>query len=586
MIVLLSAVIAFVVAVVCVPFIKRMAVHYGVISLPRNDRWHKKPVPLLGGVAIYAATVTAFVLATNWDFDSIVIILAGTMVFLLGMVDDFKHLSPPVKLVVEIVVASAIVIAGIRWDITSNTAIDTVITLVWIVGLTNAFNLLDNMDGLSAGIAIITGFFVFLCMFGGAQSPATVLLASLVGSAAGFLVYNFNPASIFMGDSGSLFIGFMLGSIVLVPEIRLPSQLLQIVILPVFIFLIPIFDTSYVVFMRKLSGVDAMRGGKDHTSHRLVKIGLSERWAVVVIYSIGILSGILVYLGRFMPVYAYVELLFLFAILLIFLGIYLSKIKVHEVNVHDRGTVSIIVNVTYKRRIFEIMLDLVIIFVSLYGAYLLRFEGSSFHTNIITLVKSLPYILGIQIASFYIAGVYKGVWKYTGAHEVWAIIKGVVLGVVISMLTILFLWRFYEFSRTVFIIYAILLFILMGLSRYTYKSFDYLLKKNNTKELKRVLIYGAGDSGEFAVNEMLNNEKLGLVPVCFIDDDGMKHGRSIHGYPVIGSIDMLEKVIKRRNINEVIVSTPKIKEEQLNEVKKICEQTNVILKKFSLKIED
>ena len=582
----ITSFVAFVIAVASVPVVKRIAAHYGIISHPKNDRWHKKPIPLLGGLAIYVATVAAFTIMSGWDQHTLIILSAGTIIFVLGMIDDFKRLSPPIKLIVEIAVAAFIIVFGLQWDITGNAALDIIITVLWAVGITNAFNLLDNMDGLSAGIAGITGVIIFLCLFGNTQSPTSLLLASLIGAALGFLVYNFNPASIFMGDSGSLFIGFMLSSIVLVPEIKLPGQLLQIVILPVLIFLIPIFDTSYVVFTRKLSGVEAMKGGKDHTSHRLVKVGLSERGAVIVIYGISILSGTMAFLGRFMSVYVYIELIFLFTITLVFLGVYLSKIKVHEINSSERGAISIIVNVTYKRRIFEILLDLVIIFIAIYGAYILRFEGAAFKANIVMLFKSLPIILGIQIVSFYITGIYKGVWKYTGTHEVWTIIKGVVVGVGFSMLAILLIWRFSNYSRTVFVIYAIILFILMALSRYTYKSFDYLFKKSSGEAYKKVVIYGAGDSGEFAINEILNNELLELTPVCFIDDDTMKHGRSIHGYPVAGGIGSLEDIIKNRNIDEVIISTPKIKEDKIKMIKQICERTNVGLKRFSLKIED
>ncbi len=582
----LAALVSFIIAVIAVPLVKRFAVRHGIISHPKSDRWHSTPIPMLGGIAIYAATVAGFVLMTAWDEHVLVILCAGTVIFVLGMIDDFKRLSPPIKLIVEIAVAAFIIVFGLQWDVTGNGAFDIILTVVWIVGITNAFNLLDNMDGLSAGIASITGVVIFLCLFGTLQSPTSVLLASLIGAALGFLVYNFNPASIFMGDSGSLFIGFMLSSTVLVPEIKLPGQLLQIIILPVLIFLIPIFDTSYVVFMRKLSGVDAMKGGKDHTSHRLVRVGMSERGAVLVIYGISILSGILAYLGRFVSLYVYVELIFLFTITLIFLGVYLSKIKVHETGLNEKGAISIIVNVTYKRRIFEIMLDLLLIFISLYGAYILRFEGSAFKTNIVMLFKSLPIILGIQIVAFSAVGIYKGVWKYTGTQEIWTIIKGIVVGVGLSMLTILLVWRFADYSRTVFIIYAIILFLLMALSRYTYKSFDFLFKKSNGHEYKKVVIYGAGDSGEFALNEILNNDQLKLSPVYFMDDDTMKHGRSIHGYRVVGGIEKLEDAIKTRDIDQIIISTPKIKEDKVRAIKQICDQNGVELKKFSLKIED
>ncbi len=581
-----AAGLSFLIAVAAVPLVKRFAVRHGIISHPKSDRWHTKPIPLLGGIAIYAATAAAFVLMSVWDQHTLIILCAGTVIFVLGLVDDFKRLSPPIKLIVEIAVAAFIIVFGLKWDVTGNAAFDIIITVVWIVGITNAFNLLDNMDGLSAGIASIIGVVIFLCLFGSTQSPTSVLLASLIGAALGFLVYNFNPASIFMGDSGSLFVGFMLSSAVLVPEIKLPGQLLQIIILPVLIFLIPIFDTSYVVFMRELSGVEAMKGGKDHTSHRLVRVGLSERGAVLVIYGISILSGILAYMGRFVSMYVYIELIFLFTITLVFLGVYLAKIKVHEPGMNEKGAISIIVNVTYKRRIFEIMLDLVLISISLYGAYILRFEGTAFKTNIVMLFKSLPIILGIQIVAFYVVGIYRGVWKYTGTQEIWTIIKGIVIGVGLSMLTILLVWRFADYSRTVFIIYAIILFLLMALSRYTYKSFDFLFRKSNGHEYKKVVIYGAGDSGEFALNEILNNDQLKLSPVCFMDDDVMKRGRSIHGYPVIGGSERLEDVIKDRQIDQIIISTPKIKEEKVKVIKEICEQTGVVLKKFSLKIED
>ncbi|MCL4557255.1 MAG: hypothetical protein M1491_01225 [Deltaproteobacteria bacterium] len=586
MIIYTAALLAFITAVIGVPVVKRIAVSRDVLSHPKDDRWNNKHVPLLGGVAIYAATVLTFAVIGQTDQHSIVIVCGGTVVFVLGLIDDLWRLSPPVKLIVEITVSSLLIVAGLKLDITGNYAVDTVITIVWIVGITNAFNLLDNMDGLAAGIAGITGIVVFLCLFGSARTPVAALLASLIGAALGFLVYNFNPASIFMGDSGSLFIGFILSGIVLVPEIKLSGQLLQIVIIPVLIFLIPIFDTSVAVLTRKLSGLDATKGGKDHTSHRLVKIGLSERQAVLVIYGISVLSGVLAYLGRLMPVYVYIELIFLFSIVIVFLGVYLSRIKVRETREGEKGVVSIIVNVTYKRRIFEIMLDLVIIFLSLYGAYILRFEGPAFRANVVTLFKALPLILSIQIVSFAIAGIYRGVWKYTDTHDVWTIMKGIVMGVSLSMLAVLLVWRFSGYSRTVFIIYGAILLILMTLSRYTYRSFDYLFRKSNGSASKRVLIYGAGDSGMFAVSEILNNGQLGLTPVCFIDDDAMKHGRSIHGYPVVGGIDGIEDIIRSRDIDEVIVSTPKVREDRIKRIRQVCERSNIALKKFSLGIED
>ena len=171
--------------------------------------------------------------------------------------------------------------------------IDGAITLLWLVGITNAVNLLDNMDGLAAGIAAIASVFLALILFGNGQTADALLLAVFGSALVGFLVYNANPASIFMGDCGSMFVGFFLaGTALLIPLGGPPRGFLTLIGVPVLILLIPIFDTSFVIVLRTLAGRSIAQGGRDHTSHRLVALGMSERHAVWMLYGFAAVSGL------------------------------------------------------------------------------------------------------------------------------------------------------------------------------------------------------------------------------------------------------------------------------------------------------
>ena len=213
-------------------------------------------------------------------------------VFVIGLVDDILLLKPASKLVSQIAVAALLVYFGFRLHWLESRLLDSVLTMVWVVGLTNAFNFLDNMDGLCAGIALIVAIMLLAGFWTGVSrenaAPEMTLLATLAGAAAGFLVFNFPPASIFMGDSGALLFGFSLAALTLGQEgVRASrSDVLSVIAGPAFVLLIPIFDTTLVTVARLLSGRSPAKGGRDHSSHRLVAIGLSERDAVLVLWGL------------------------------------------------------------------------------------------------------------------------------------------------------------------------------------------------------------------------------------------------------------------------------------------------------------
>jgi UDP-GlcNAc:undecaprenyl-phosphate GlcNAc-1-phosphate transferase len=299
-----------------------------------------------------------------------------------GLADDVLSLKPSTKLIVQITVASALLVFGFRLHWTDSLVGDSMLTLFWVVGITNGFNLLDNMDGLCAGTALIAGLFLVLGMFTQAGvTPSAIYLATLLGATTGFLVYNFHPASIFMGDTGSLFHGLNLAALTLVAgqSGTRPSGVMSVVAGPILLLLIPIFDTTLVTVMRLLSGRRPSQGGRDHSSHRLVAIGLREPTAVAVLWLLAMLGGGLA-LSFQLPNHNWTwGLTAAFSIAMIGFAVYLARIRVYEESdlgkVPAAGLTPLLVDFMYKRRVAEVLLDLCLIPVAYYGAYRLRFGG-------------------------------------------------------------------------------------------------------------------------------------------------------------------------------------------------------------------
>lgn len=297
---LLIFVAALVVTIVATPLARRAAMGLNIIDQPESRKLHRAPVPLLGGVAIYAAFIAAILLfgeALNLP-QLFGILIGATAVSALGVWDDRRKVRPLVKLGGQAAAALFVVATGTQVALFDNPA-DYVISVLWILAITNALNLLDNMDGLSGGVAAVaSGFFLLLALLQGQYLVAT-LSAALLGACLGFLWYNFNPASIFMGDAGSLFLGFILAAVGI--RLRFPGQLTAISwMIPVFVLGVPLFDTLLVVVSRLRRGLNPLTTpGQDHLSHRLVAIGLSQRRAVVTIYLtcvvLGVLGSLLVY---------------------------------------------------------------------------------------------------------------------------------------------------------------------------------------------------------------------------------------------------------------------------------------------------
>ena len=516
--------------------------------------------------------------------------IAATML-VVGLADDLVVLKPYTKLVAEIAIASLFVFFGYRLSWSDSLILDTLLTMLWIVGLTNAFNLLDNMDGLCAGISLIAGSALLVTFLATAGvTPEAHYLAILLGATAGFLVYNFHPASIFMGDSGSLFIGLNMAVLTLglAGDSRGPSNVLSIVSAPLLVLLVPIFDTTLVTVSRLLSGRSAAQGGRDHSSHRLVAIGLSERRAVFVLWALAGLGGLLALsIQRFQSdLFSIAAAIFLLA--MIIFAVYLARVRIYrdfdETLLQTGRVTPFVVNFMYKRRVTEVLLDVYLVTIAYYASYRLRFEGQEFSAFFQSFVESLPIVVGVQIVVLFAAGVYRGVWRYFGLMDGVTFGKAVLLGTLTSVFLIVYLYRFENYSRGVFVIYAALLLLLLGGSRASFRLISEFIQRRRQVG-QRLVIYGAGDGAATAIRDLLSRTAEGYRMLGFIDDDpGMARTR-VQGYPILGDFDSLVSLISNGAVDTVVITAPAVDVRRLEKMQAICLDHQVSLARLHFKLD-
>lgn len=299
--------------------VKRIALRWNILDHPGERKVHTAPIPLLGGVAIFL-TFYGFLLGhfallhlsgpqtEAWLRANIIAVLgtdgttkllgfaAGSLlVFVLGIVDDYRALSPKLKLAGQIAAAAVLVMSGIRLEVfvLSNYWLSALVTIAWVVLITNSMNLLDNMDGLSGGVSVIAAFSFFLCVQPHEDELVRWLLMIFAGSMAGFLYHNMSKKRIFMGDAGAMFSGYFLATIALLGTFHIGTTPSRIAVAaPLLALSVPLFDTFSVIYIRWRTGHPIMRGDKRHFSHRLVDLGMSPRQAVEFIFLVAAVVGL------------------------------------------------------------------------------------------------------------------------------------------------------------------------------------------------------------------------------------------------------------------------------------------------------
>ncbi len=288
--------IALAVAYFVTPHVMNLAIKVGAIDAPDERKVHKGMIPRMGGLAIYAAFILAVLASMHINREVMGLLVGGTVILIVGIIDDLKPLPAKVKLLGQIVAASVLVMFDIRIDWLTNPFGDMLyvdylaipLTIMWVVSLTNTVNLIDGLDGLAAGVSTIASVTILLVALQQNFWTVAILTAALAGSALGFLQHNFNPAKIFMGDTGSMFLGYMLAAISILGAVKSAATIALIV--PIVALGLPILDTAFAIIRRYMSGRPIFKPDKGHLHHRLLEMGLTQKQAVLLMY---VISGCL-----------------------------------------------------------------------------------------------------------------------------------------------------------------------------------------------------------------------------------------------------------------------------------------------------
>lgn len=561
---------------------RRLSFRLNRVAQPREDRWHRQPTPTLGGVGIFAAFGVCLLVAvlfapqingwSSWGFLS-----GSVLLFLLGLYDEFRPIPPAAKLIGQILAATLVILLGYTSTFFSPKIANNLIaqipnillTYLWIVGITNAINLLDNMDGLAGGISFITSAVLSYFFWRSGNLSLLWVSLALAGSLLGFLIYNFPPARIFMGDSGSLFIGFTLATLAIANQKQQASDVLAVLGVPTLLFLLPILDTILVTFTRLLRGQSPVQGGRDHTSHRLIAFGLNERQTLLVLYLVALASAVLAAALESLNYWLSLALVPLLILSLALLTAYLGGLKVMSTPAPNRTGTTIarlMTELTYRRRLLDVILDFGLISIAYYLAFLARYAGASTRglmmneTRLELYLLSLPLALASSYLAFVIFGVYRGVWRYVDLGDLLRYIQAA-LGSAALLAASLFVAGSTDLTPWagnipgfLLILFALFLFLGMAASRSSFRFLDRVAMKRSRSTEQPVLIVGAGDAGEMAVRWILMNPDLNYRPVGYLDDDPYISGRQIHGVPVLGGLLQLEDILVRYRITGVILA--------------------------------
>jgi UDP-GlcNAc:undecaprenyl-phosphate GlcNAc-1-phosphate transferase len=582
-----AGIISLVSCLLIIPIIIKLAHKQGWKVSPRDDRWHKKPTALMGGVGIFIAFNIAFFAINkqfNWELHA-----AFCLMFLVGLVDDLREVKPVIKMLSQIVCSFVLIFNGLDFGGGLLGWAGIPLTFIWVIGITNAINLLDNMDGLASGIsgivAVITG--ILAVLKGDVQ--LAIIAFSIAGSAIGFLFYNFKPAKIFMGDSGSLFLGFALAYLSVSIQGKLGSSSgILVLLIPISLMAIPIMDTTLVTIKRLSAGRRIDQGGKDHTSHRLVALGLSEKKAVLILYFISAIWGVLCILMFKTQINNLFLCILLLAIFSVVFSIILSKVKVYNDSEQKLSYLRIKGKVMgdtlmfrffllHKKLLIGICTDILII----YSAFLVATKAMDVSTENQEVI--LATFICVKISVFYITNLYYRMWRYMEVLEVVGYFITICIATIILAVILFIKDKADVYTSYFYLIDFLLTFIGIVFSRLLYRSVSELINRNRFSE-KKVIIYGAGDSGYLLIKELLQNHRHELRPIGWIDDDISKHNMLLYGYKIFGGISQLSEICEKSKPDMILISTSAINKESEATIKTILASQSISLGRFSISL--
>jgi len=601
------------------PLMKMAAVKLRAFDYPGERKVHLRPIPKLGGIGIFVSFYLILLLSCQLDFFYFPpqflkeinygwLLIASAIVFAMGLIDDFWSIPPSLKLFWQIIAGLIVSFTPYRIEAITfpfgdlNLGIWSVpATVLWVIAITNALNLFDGLDGLAAGTVFIASLSIFGISLLNENIGSALIGIILAGTTLGFLKYNFYPASVFLGNSGSYSLGFILSILSLHSYSKDTTAV--VILIPVLLLGLPIMDTVLSMLRRLLKSlrIIGMNGNRnnfksfffdkwiilqadrDHIHHRLLQLGFTQRRAVIFLYAVSLILGGLAFSSVYFRNINQ-------ALLLIAIGIAsyvgINKLKYSEMQVLRNGALLPLFDTPLiSQRIVKAFFDLAFIAFSYYLAFLLRFEGEFDQSMKKYYLSTVPLVVSLKLFIFYVVGLYRGVWQYTGIADLMRVAKAVVLACITTALFIWMIPAFGVISWTIFVIDFNLLFLMVLGLRSSFRILEHLHEFTD-QQGKKVLIYGVGMPSIQALKEFIHNPRLKLSPVGFIDDDEQNQGIQVDGYPVLGSLDSLEQILQNMPISEIIVSRSDIPRERLSRLAQICSDRGISLKRFQTELEE
>lgn len=574
---------------------------FGVLDHPGPRKLHARVVPRTGGLAVVTSVyiVIAAIAVLHWsrlpllpaDF-SAGAALGVLPIFIVSLIDDARSLGALPRLLAQVIGAAIAITFGVTLPDSihlfgASVPLDGLaipLTFLWMVGVTNAFNIIDGLDGLSAGLALISALslaaIAMLTQNGGLALTALILVGALVG----FLPYNTYPARVFLGDSGAASLGFWLACLALPGGSTLSAGMA--VGVPILAMGVPIAETLISMVRRLLRRLGDRNSGHpfqadaEHIHHRLVRMGIDQRKAVLMLYAAAVATSLIGILSLFVT-HANAALLLGSLMAAAFIGV--GRLGYDEFAMIRRGIVlRFYDSPVLKIGFFRVFVDMSLAAGALYVAMALNAHRWSVAGAAPLLLEYLSLVLPVCVCSFWSFRLYQRAWRFASIDDVVdASLAVLVCGAASFLLVRLVIDS--GASAAVFGTFTMILLLLAGGGRSSFRVLEYW-RDRTRREGRRVLLYGAGVCGTMAIREMQSNLVLDLRPIGFIDDDPLKCGRRISGYPVLGPSDQLEAIARRHRIHSVMVSSDKISPQRIAAVMAACQRLDLDLLRFSLDV--
>jgi UDP-GlcNAc:undecaprenyl-phosphate GlcNAc-1-phosphate transferase len=581
---------AVLVMLIATPLVIRGARRWGWVDYPQSDRWHTRPVALLGGIALFASSAAALVLSGAITAFPWPVWLAASLVFGAGLADDLLDVRPETKLVVQVLATVLLLYAGYAFWRGGPFWLSIPLTFFWVIGITNALNLIDGMDGLAAGIAAIAATVLGVVAWMTGQPAVATVAAVVAGAAATFLVFNFRPAHIFMGDCGSMALGFLLAAVAMNVQGR--GSPVAATLAPAVVLAVPIFDTAFVTVTRILSGTPVTEGGTDHTMHRLVMLGLSERQTVLFLYAVSLLFG----LGALGVYWAtaplFVAFLLLAVVAAVVFGLYLAQAQAYpdaslRVQLADTtltqgagAVMRALAGGAGWKSVAGAMADLVVVGAAFVAAYHLRFDARPPGVHADVMMQALPSVVAWKIAVFYVFRLYHGIWRHAGTPEFVRVLgaSGIASGGLSAGLLVAFGTD--AVSLSVLILDWMLTTGAVTGIRFGFRGLrQYFASHRSTG--RRVLIAGTNSGSVLALRYLRQND-VDRTAVGFLDGPTERTGLRLQGLRVLGPPSETGGLLRSHEIDEVILPPDDLSDGDRAVIRAACRRHGIPCRRFSI----